>query len=102
LSYTSFRYGNPKVSKKHFKDTEGVTVSVEVTNTGGMAGKEIVQVYVHDQQAKLVRPEKELKGFAKVELKPGETKDCLHLPGSSRICILPSKLQAMGNRRWRI
>lgn len=74
LSYTSFKYSNPKVSKKHFKDTEGVTVSVEVTNTGKMAGKETVQVYVHDQQAKLVRPEKELKGFAKVELKPGETK----------------------------
>ncbi len=74
LSYTSFAYSNAKVSKKSFKDTDGVTVSVDVTNTGKMAGKEIVQVYVHDQKSKLVRPEKELKGFAKVELKPGETK----------------------------
>ncbi|MDO9121625.1 MAG: glycoside hydrolase family 3 C-terminal domain-containing protein, partial [Anaerolineaceae bacterium] len=74
LSYTTFAYSNAKVSKKSFKDTDGVTVSVDVTNTGKMAGKEIVQLYVHDQKSKLVRPEKELKGFAKVELKPGETK----------------------------
>lgn len=74
LSYTTFAYSNTKVSKKSFKDTDGVTVSVDVTNTGKMAGKEIVQLYVHDQKSKLVRPEKELKGFAKVELKPGETK----------------------------
>jgi beta-glucosidase len=47
---------------------------VDVTNTGRMAGKEIVQVYVHDHQSGLVRPEKELKSFAKVELQPGETK----------------------------
>jgi len=47
---------------------------VDVTNTGKVAGKEIVQVYVHDQKSKLVRPEKELKGFTKVDLKPGETR----------------------------
>jgi beta-glucosidase len=47
---------------------------VDVTNTGNLAGKEIVQVYVHDQQSTLFRPEKELKGFAKIELQPGETK----------------------------
>jgi beta-glucosidase len=47
---------------------------VDVTNTGNVAGKEIVQVYVHDQKSGLVRPQKELKGFAKVELKPGATK----------------------------
>ncbi len=74
LSYTTFAYSNPKVSKKSFKDTEEITVSVDVTNTGKLTGKEIVQLYVHDQKSALVRPEKELKGFAKVELKPGETK----------------------------
>ncbi len=74
LSYTTFAYSNPKVSKQTFKDVEGVTITVDVTNTGSVAGKEIVQVYVHDQKSKLVRPEKELKGFAKVELQPGETK----------------------------
>ncbi len=74
LSYTTFAYSNPKVSASTFKDSDGVTVSVDVTNTGKVAGKEIVQVYVHDHQSTLVRPEKELKGFAKVELQPGETK----------------------------
>ncbi|MCL4264078.1 MAG: glycoside hydrolase family 3 C-terminal domain-containing protein [Anaerolineae bacterium] len=74
LSYTTFAYSNPLVSASTFKDTDGVTVSVDVTNTGTMAGEEIVQVYVHDQKARLVRPYKELKGFAKVMLQPSETK----------------------------
>ena len=74
LSYTTFEYSNAKASAENFKDVDGVTVSVDVTNTGKVAGKEIVQVYVHDQKSGLVRPEKELKGFAKVALQPGETK----------------------------
>jgi len=74
LSYTTFDYANLTVSDKAFKDVDGLTVSVDVTNTGKIGGKEIVQVYVHDCEAKLVRPYKELKGFAKVALEPGETK----------------------------
>jgi beta-glucosidase len=74
LSYTTFEYSNAKTSTENFKDTDGVTVTVDVTNTGKLAGKEIVQVYVHDQKSGLIRPEKELKGFVKVELQPGETK----------------------------
>jgi beta-glucosidase len=74
LNYTSFTYGNAKVSAKNFKDVDGLTVTVDVTNAGKVAGKETVQVYVHDQKSGLRRPEKELKGFAKVELQPGETK----------------------------
>ena len=74
LSYTTFAYSQPRVSASAFKDVDGLTVMVDVTNTGRLAGKEIVQVYVHDQKSELVRPEKELKGFAKVELQPGETK----------------------------
>jgi beta-glucosidase len=74
LSYTTFEFTNPKVSSMAIKDSDGVTVSVDVTNTGERVGKEVVQVYVHDCQSGLVRPPKELKGFAKVELRPGETK----------------------------
>jgi beta-glucosidase len=74
LSYTTFEYRNPRVSAQSFKDVDGVTVWVDVTNTGDMVGKEIVQVYIHDRQSGLVRPQKELKGFVKVALKPGETK----------------------------
>jgi beta-glucosidase len=80
LSYTTFAYRNPKVSASVFRDIDGLDVSVEVTNTGKVAGKEVVQVYVSDRKSGLVRPPKELKGFAKVELKPGETKTVsLHL-----------------------
>lgn len=80
LSYTTFAYSNLQVSTTSFKDVDGVTVSVEVTNTGKVAGKEIVQVYVHDHKSGLVRSPKELKAFAKVALKPGETKTVsLHL-----------------------
>ncbi|HSV85130.1 MAG TPA: glycoside hydrolase family 3 C-terminal domain-containing protein, partial [Levilinea sp.] len=74
LSYTTFAYSNARVSSNTFKDVDGVTVTVDITNTGSVAGKEVVQVYVHDQESSLVRPEKELKGFAKVALQPGETK----------------------------
>ena len=74
LSYTTFAYSNPKVSTASFRDVDGLTVSVDVTNTGNMAGREVVQVYVHDAKSSLVRPEKELKGFAKLELQPGETR----------------------------
>jgi beta-glucosidase len=74
LSYTTFTYSNPKLSATTFKDLDGLMVTVDVTNTGKVAGKEIVQIYVHDQQSGLIRPQKELKGFAKVELQPGETK----------------------------
>ena len=74
LSYTTFAYSNAKVSATSFKDVDGLTVTVDVKNTGKLAGKETVQVYVHDQKSDLIRPVKELKGFAKVDLQPGETK----------------------------
>lgn len=74
MSYTTFDYQKSKISSQIFRDVDGLTVSVEVTNTGKMAGKEVVQVYVHDHKSRLARPPKELKGFAKVELQPDETK----------------------------
>ena len=74
LSYTSFAYSNPRLSAATFDDVDGLTVSVDVTNTGAVAGKEIVQIYIHDRKSGLIRPPKELKGFAKVALQPGETK----------------------------
>lgn len=74
LSYTTFAYSHPRVSASVFDDVDGLTISVDVANTGQMAGKEVVQVYVHDHESALERPVKELKGFAKVELQPGETK----------------------------
>lgn len=73
LSYTTFEYSNLRVSSQNFKDVDALTVSLDVKNTGEVAGKCVVQVYVHDQESVLPRPVKELKGFAKVALQPGET-----------------------------
>lgn len=74
LSYTTFAYDNLQVPAS-FSTGETVGVSVRVTNTGSRAGKEVVQLYVSDLKSSLMRPPKELKGFAKVELQPGETKE---------------------------
>lgn len=74
LSYTTFAYSNLRVDKESMKDTDTMTVSVDVTNTGKMVGKEVVQLYVADKESTVIRPVKELRDFAKVELAPGETK----------------------------
>ena len=74
LSYTDFRYSNLRVSRESFTAAEGVTVSVDVTNIGDRAGKEIVQLYVADKTGSTIRPVHELKGFMKLALEPGETK----------------------------
>lgn len=74
LSYTTFAYSNLQVSASAIKDTDTLTVSADITNTGSMAGKEVVQLYVSDVESTVIRPVKELKGFDKVELQPGETR----------------------------
>lgn len=74
LSYTSFEYSGLSIDKKEITDKEKVNVSLKVKNTGDRAGKEIVQLYVRDTESTVPRPVKELKGFEKVELKPGEEK----------------------------
>ena len=73
LSYTTFAYGNLRLSADTFDPTAGLTVTIDVTNTGDRAGGEIVQCYVADLQASLARPPKELRGFAMLHLAPGET-----------------------------
>lgn len=73
LSYTEFSYSNLQLDKSSMKDTDTLTVSVDITNTGKRAGKEIVQLYVADRTGSADRPVRELKNFAKVSLEPGET-----------------------------
>ena len=72
LSYTEFTYSDIQVSPERPSNTDTVTVSVTVTNSGHVAGKEVAQLYVRDSQASVERPEKELRGFQKVELAPGQ------------------------------
>ena len=74
LSYTTFEYSNLKLDKNVIKDTDTLKVSVDVSNTGKVFGKEVVQLYVEDIKSTVIRPLRELKEFAKVSLNPGETK----------------------------
>ena len=73
LSYTSFEYGEPELDSTEMTIDSTVTVRVKVTNTGDRAGRETVQMYVGDRKSSLSRPVKELKGFEKVTLAPGES-----------------------------
>ena len=75
LSYTTFEYDAPSVSKTELKGNEKLTVSTVISNTGKYAGEETVQLYIQDPVASITRPVKELKGFQKVMLKPGEKKE---------------------------
>lgn len=74
LSYTKFAYGDVKISGTVLTESNSLIVSVPVTNIGDRQGKETVQVYIRDIRSRLPRPKKELQGFAKVDLAPGETK----------------------------
>jgi len=74
LSYTKFAYANLKLSAKEMSQNEKLTVTFDVKNTGKVDGGEIPQLYIRDVKASVERPVKELKGFSKVMLKPGETK----------------------------
>lgn len=78
LSYTTFAYSNLEISNENPTEKDTVTVSVDVTNTGDIAGKEIVQLYVKDCTNSTIRPEKELKNFEKIALEPGRNKNCHH------------------------
>lgn len=75
LSYTSFAYSDLRVSAEKIKDTEEITVSFKVKNTGERDGAEIAQLYIKDRESTIFRPEKELKGFKKVFLKAGEEQE---------------------------
>lgn len=77
LSYTTFEYSDIKLSSNAINADDELTVSVKVTNTGKVEGKEVVQLYVTDKESSLIRPVKELKGFEKVSLKPGESKNVM-------------------------
>lgn len=74
LSYTAFKYSNLKLDRERMTDEETLNVAVDIKNTGKTAGKEIVQLYVSPADCDVIRPAKELKGFEKVSLEPGEQK----------------------------
>ncbi|MBN1952967.1 MAG: glycoside hydrolase family 3 C-terminal domain-containing protein [Bacteroidales bacterium] len=75
LSYTDFHFSDLKVSESRFGKSDKLIVTVSVKNTGSRSGAEVVQLYIADEECSVPRPQKELKAFEKVELKPGETKE---------------------------
>ncbi len=93
LSYTTFAIGAPVLSSPTIKAGEGVSVTVPVSNTGRMAGDEVVQVYLRDEVSSVTRPVEELCGFKRVTLRPGETKQV-------EIAIRPDSL-ALWNRKMK-
>lgn len=74
LSYTTFKYDDIRIAKSRIRPNEEVEVSVQVTNTGKRAGDEVVQMYIRDEVSSVTRPVKELKGFQRISLSPGESK----------------------------
>lgn len=103
LSYTRFAYHRIELSAERLGDNETLTVSVDVTNCGKYAGKEIVQLYVRAPKGELIREEQALKAFSKISLEPGETRrvslqlpiaelSCYH-PGLAKWLITPGRWQ---------
>ena len=85
LSYTTFAYSNLRVSKAAVKVGQSVEVSVDVENTGRRAGEEVAQLYIHQRTGSASRPVRELKGFERIALAPGEKKTVRFTPGKSEL-----------------
>lgn len=93
-SYTDFEYSNLKINEKKFSKTDKIEITVDVKNTGKMAGKEVVHLFVRDLVASVTPPVKRLRGFEKIELKPGESK-------TVKFQIAPSNLAFVGiDNQW--
>ncbi len=95
LSYTSYEYSNLKVDKQQIKNGENINVTVDVKNGGKVEGKEVVQLYLCDEYGSVSRPDRQIKGFDKVNLKPGEKK-------TIAFTITPDELSFIGRDNERI
>lgn len=93
LSYTNFQYSDLKLSKKKMRDNETIEVSLNVTNTGKYTGEEVVQLYLRDKVASVVRPVKELKDFQKIKLNSGETKAVKFIIDKEKLSFYNQQLQ---------
>ena len=86
LSYTDFTYGKVTADRREMTAADTITFTVPVTNSGAVAGAEVVQLYISDPKCSVSRPAKELKGFAKVFLQPGETRNVSISVGKDALC----------------
>lgn len=96
LSYTSFYYSNLRLSQKEVGPMEDVIVSANIKNTGTVSGTEIIQLYLRDLHASMTRPVKELQGFARVTLEPGEEKSVRFIVRPSQMAFLDAQM------RWKV
>ncbi len=95
LSYTTFAYSNLRIAKSKIKNDESTRVLVDVKNTGSRKGDEVAQMYIRDEVSSVTRPIKELKGFHRITLNPGETK-------TVTLDITPAKLQFYNRQMKRV
>lgn len=94
LSYTTFRHGAPRVARATLQAGDyAQEVSVEVTNTGSRAGTEVVQLYLRDDTASVTRPVRELRGFQRVELQPGESKTVRFTLGEDDLALYDAQMR---------
>lgn len=93
LSYTSFTYGNLELSKQEIGPAEEVSISCQVENTGDIRGDEVIQLYLKDIYASMVRPVKELAGFRRITLEPGEKKQIIFTVKASQMAFLDEDMQ---------
>jgi beta-glucosidase len=93
LSYTTFGYSDLKLSKSTIKKSETLEATVTITNTGKFAGEEVVQLYLRDKVASIVRPVKELKDFRKIKLAPGESKSITFVIDNDKLSFYHNDLE---------
>ncbi|WP_291590219.1 glycoside hydrolase family 3 N-terminal domain-containing protein [Bacteroides sp.] len=93
LSYTEYEYSSPIVDKKEYRRGESVIVRVNIKNTGAVAGREVVQLYIRDEVATIIPREKELKRFASIYLQPGERKEVSFIIPSTDFSIYNNKMK---------
>ncbi len=101
LSYTTFTYENLRVAPAQIQPGDEATVSVDVTNTGKRAGDEVVQLYIHDRETNMVtRPVKELKGFCRITLRPGEKQTIAFTLTPEALAYLNENMQSIVEPGW--
>ena len=93
MSYTTFEYGKPRLSATTMKADGNITLTVNVRNSGNRDGDEVVQLYIHDMVATIARPVKELKGFERISLKAGESRDVTFTINADMLKFYNSNLQ---------
>ena len=93
MSYTTFEYGKPRLSATTMKADGSITLTVNVRNSGNRDGDEVVQLYIHDMVATIARPVKELKGFERISLKAGESRDVTFTISADMLKFYNSNLQ---------